>query len=262
MNSATNGQLHLSIGILLSSEREAKGIPVEKAAKETRMRAQRIRDMENDDLSTFTNPSYARMFIIAYAKYLGIPMQRVRELLPERGEASAEGYNYAGHAEPHLPSLRPDIASRPAQRSWLKTIIGLVLLVVLSAAGFFIYYLTVNIDRLTEDRDSGEPATRTVYLRSAEQVLDERTVVDEEFMTIGGPLLSASVSPTPSDNPLATSLAEPIGIVPRETSASEDLSSDEPATLENSLPNEPTAPEMPLTSPIEADRAFLLQTTE
>ncbi len=261
MNSDPTGQLIPSIGVLLSSEREARGIPVEKAAKETRMRAQRIRDMENDDLSTFTNASYARMFIIAYAKYLGIPMQRVRELLPERGEASAEGYHYAGRAEPDLPFLRPDIASRPAQGNLLKTFVGLALLVVLVAAGFFIYYLTVNIDRLTAEEQDAPASSPTVYLRSAEEILLERTVVDEEFITLGAPL-SASGSPTPSNDPLATSLSEPIGIVPRETSAAEDLASDAPTTLENSLPSEATAPEMPLSSPIEADRAFLLQTTE
>ncbi|MGC1481276.1 MAG: helix-turn-helix domain-containing protein [Chthoniobacterales bacterium] len=261
MKSDTTGQLPLSIGTLLSSERESRGIPVEKAAKETRMRAQRIRDMEADDFSAFTNPSYARMFIIAYAKYLGVPMQKVRDLLPERGEVASEGYDYAGHSEPHLPSLRPDIASRPATGRLLPGLIIVAILGVLVAAAFLTYYIVVNLPRLTEERDAAAAPTRTIYLRSAEEVLQEKTIVDEEFAGLGVHL-NASVSPTPSTDPLATNLDDPIGIVPRETGTSEDLSSDESTTLENSMPaptSDPVAPSMPLTSPIESDRAFLLQ---
>lgn len=261
MNSDSTGQLLLSIGVLLSSEREAKGIPVEKAAKETRMRAQRIRDMENDDLSNFTNPSYARMFIIAYAKYLGIPLHKVHELLPERGEASTEGYHYAGHAEPHLPSLRPDLASRyPSQSHFLRNLIGIALLIVLIAVGFFIYYLTVNIDRLTDEPDRATP-----HLLSAEEEIATAANPRAALDAPGVPAFSASVSPTPIAAPLATNLDKTIEILPSDPGALEDLASDAPATLENSMPapaSEPTAPSMPLTSPIEADRAFLLQTTE
>jgi cytoskeletal protein RodZ len=155
---ATQGQLMLSIGALLASEREKRGIPVERAAKETRMRPQRIRDMEADDLSHFTNPSYARMFLIAYAKYLGIPMQTIREHLPDRGEPGTEGYQYIHAAAEELPSLRPDLATRPLKRNRaLQALIVVTAVVVLAGAGILITYLVVNVNRLTAVVDKPPP---------------------------------------------------------------------------------------------------------
>jgi len=140
----------LSIGALLAAERERRGIPVEKAAKETRMRPQRIRDMEGDDLSHFTNPSYARMFIIAYAKYLGISMQTIGDHLPDRGEPGTEGYQYISTSTEDLPSLRNDIASKPVRRNGpLVTLLVITLVVVVVGLGGLATYLTVNANRIT-----------------------------------------------------------------------------------------------------------------
>jgi len=148
----------LSIGALLAAERERRGIPVEKAAKETRMRPQRIRDMEGDDLSHFTNPSYARMFIIAYAKYLGISMQTIGDHLPDRGEPGTEGYQYISTSTEDLPSLRNDIASKPARRSGpLVALLVVTLVVVVVGLGGLATYLTVNASRITAVVDKPPP---------------------------------------------------------------------------------------------------------
>ncbi len=158
MKTTDHGQLLLSIGALLAAEREKRGIPVEKAAKETRMRPQRIRDMEGDDLSHFTNPSYARMFIIAYAKYLGVPMQTICDHLPDRGELGTEGYQYISTSTEDLPSLRQDIASKPARRSTsLLALVVVTLAAVLIGMGGLSYYLIVNANRLTAVVDKPPP---------------------------------------------------------------------------------------------------------
>jgi cytoskeletal protein RodZ len=167
---ATQGQLMLSIGALLASEREKRGIPVERAAKETRMRPQRIRDMEADDLSHFTNPSYARMFLIAYAKYLGIPMQTIREHLPDRGEPGTEGYQYIHAATEELPSLRANLTSRPIKRHGaLTALLAITAAVVLGGAVVLITYLVVNVNRLTErlDKPVASPTPEPVAVAEA-----------------------------------------------------------------------------------------------
>ncbi len=264
MKSDSTGQLALSIGVLLSTERESKGIPVERAAKETRMRAQRIRDMENDDLSSFTNPSYARMFIIAYAKYLALPMGKVRELLPDAGEVASEGYAYTHYTHSDLPPLRPNLVNKPKRGRLLPTIIGIVSLLVLAALGFLLYTVAINVTRLREDQEkqAAQPPVPAPDLRSAQ---DELAIQDEATLEIRGYEFSATVSPTPNTNPFEPTLDETIVIVPGETPRSEDLSTEETTTLEGSIPApeaDPVAPAIPIADPIEeADRAFLLQTT-
>lgn len=164
-SAAAQGQLLLSIGALLAAERERRGIPVEKAAKETRMRPQRIRDMEADDLSHFTNPSYARMFIIAYAKYLDIPMQTIRDHLPDRGEPGSEGYQYMNAAPDELPSLRRDLVSRPLKRNLWLPIVGVALVALLVAIGFTVNYLVTSGERIKAALDKPAPEPEIVVVR-------------------------------------------------------------------------------------------------
>ena len=83
-----------SLGTQFATARERRGLSIEQASSETRIRVQRLREIEHDDYSQFSHPSYARMYAIDYAKYLGIPISRVRRLLPEAGECGAGGYQY------------------------------------------------------------------------------------------------------------------------------------------------------------------------
>jgi cytoskeletal protein RodZ len=169
-------QLMLSIGALLAAEREKRGIPVEKAAKETRMRPQRLRDMENDDLSHFTNPSYARMFIIAYAKYLGIPMKTISEHLPDPGVSVSEGYQYISTSTEELPSLRHDIATKPARRNNVLVALVLTTLAVVGAgAAGVIYFVAIKADQITARVN--QPAPTPEPEPPAPQIIVRETLV-------------------------------------------------------------------------------------
>ncbi len=199
-SAASQGQLMLSLGALLSTERERRGIAVEKAAKETRMRPQRIRDMEGDDLSHFTNPSYARMFIIAYAKYLGIPMQTIHDHLPDRGEPGSEGYQYINAAPDELPLLRRDLVSRPLRRGWLPAIVVVSLLGLLAVAAIAVVYIVVNLPRIVPSPDT---ATRAAQPDSTPLVVEKTIVLqDPHLENLPAP------QPTPVD-PVAPSVLNP-----------------------------------------------------
>lgn len=239
---ATQGQLMLSIGALLASEREKRGIPVERAAKETRMRPQRIRDMEADDLSHFTNPSYARMFLIAYAKYLGISMQTIREHLPDRGEPGSEGYQYIHAAAEDLPSLRPELGSRPVKRGGsLRWLFILVAVVILAALGVLTTYLVVNLDRLTKavDKPQSEPAASASPGPTATPTPAPASIGLTDLV--------------PSTEP-AAKLDENIQLA---TPAPSPETSPEGAPVENPEPS-PAASAQPAPSAAEDDRDFLL----
>jgi cytoskeletal protein RodZ len=244
MKSAHHGQLMLSIGALLAAEREKRGIPVEKAAKETRMRPQRIRDMESDDLSHFTNPSYARMFIIAYAKYLGVPMQTICDHLPDRGEPGTEGYQYISTSTENLPSLRHDIASKPARRSTALYILAASALVLVLAVVIGITYVVINADRLTKTATVKPPPPEPVVLPPREIV---KYIVQDFVPTT---LQSGATIKSPFDDSTAMQApptpAPPIVTVKRETPA-----------LTVTLAPAPAPSATPETLP-DDDHAFLL----
>jgi len=256
MKVAHQGQLMLSIGALLAAEREKRGIPVERAAKETRMRPQRIRDMESDDLSYFTNPSYARMFLIAYAKYLGIPMQTIRDHLPDRGEPGTEGYNYIHAAAETLPSLRKNLTSQPPKKSrGLKMFLGVTATVVLLGLALLVVYLVVNLHRLVDKTPI--TTTKTPVLTNLQPGADKSSTLETQMQIAAPPAPSA----TPILSATASASATPAVDSPSVTFATTEAPAPSPeAAAPEASPAPAAGAAKPADSPSAADRAFLLGT--
>jgi cytoskeletal protein RodZ len=153
----SSAQPKRTIGAMLADQRERLGIPIELAAKESRIRAQRLREIEQDDFSELSNASYARMFLIAYAKYLGIPREDLDEYLPEQGLPGAENYQYIHGASNVLPTIRhePRQSLNPRKRLVITLIALFLVMVSVTALGIGIY-LAVMIPRITTSADGTE----------------------------------------------------------------------------------------------------------
>jgi len=142
-----------TMGSLFRAAREARGIPVEKAAHDTRIRAGRLREMESDDLSRMP-PAYARMFLIDYARYLGIRRENLNDYLPETGELGVDGYDYILNAPANHAHSRRD--SRPPRRRLYRPLTAMILAVAFLAGGFQLWVTKRKLDRI-----SGSPPTES-----------------------------------------------------------------------------------------------------
>jgi cytoskeletal protein RodZ len=143
-----------SLGAQFAAARERRGLSIEKVSSETHIRVQRLREIERDDFSQFSHPSYARMFAIDYAKYLGIPISRVRRLLPDAGECGAEGYQYL--QETPCDYMRTDIRSFRGRRRFVPKLVTAALLVLLGFGGFKLWITLRDIERLGLNRMARE----------------------------------------------------------------------------------------------------------
>jgi len=81
-----------TVGKQLQDARLEKGWSPELAARETKIRVDRLHDLESDDYSNFSSPTYARGFVRTYARALGMDEYKIlRQLdnkLPEDDNAS------------------------------------------------------------------------------------------------------------------------------------------------------------------------------
>jgi len=134
------------LGALLGAARAAQGIPLEKAARDTRIRVQRLKEIESDDFSHFTHPSYARLYLADYAKYLGIPFSEIRSQLPEAGQCGTEGYQYLQD----IPEgVAAQVARRLRPRRRLMPVFAAAALLAVLALGAIQLWVTLrNINRL------------------------------------------------------------------------------------------------------------------
>ena len=75
-----------TVGKQLQEARLAKNWTPELAARETKIKVDRLRDLEADDYSHFTSPTYARGFVRTYARVARAG--RVQDPAPARQQAS------------------------------------------------------------------------------------------------------------------------------------------------------------------------------
>jgi cytoskeletal protein RodZ len=125
----------LSLGQILARAREEKGVSLEQAAHETKIRAAQLREMENDNTFHFSHSSYARFFLKDYAKYLGLSPSQIEEFLPETGEFSSEGMEYLnGYAKEEVTRAFSRLVTISPRRGSPLTAIAAVVFILLIAS--------------------------------------------------------------------------------------------------------------------------------
>jgi cytoskeleton protein RodZ len=121
------------VGARLAARRQKAGIPIDKAAKDTRIPVSRLRAIESDDFSSFPHPTYARMFLTDYANYLGVPVDEIRSYLPGGKNLGTTENSYLDVLLAKPGFLQGD-QFKSIRRLLLATgiLIGLVLFVIVS----------------------------------------------------------------------------------------------------------------------------------
>src|SRR5437867_3641272 len=130
-----------TVGKRLQQARLTKQISIEEAAHATKVRAERIVDLENDDYTNFPNMAYAKGFLLIYAKYLGVDVSEFADSLEYPNPVGVEDYQYLNHEPAAIMAVS---GSYEPKRSW-KPVIAAVLLL---GGGALIMNFIVNFQRL------------------------------------------------------------------------------------------------------------------
>jgi cytoskeletal protein RodZ len=135
-----------SVGRKLQQARLAGKLEIEDVAERTKIRPDRIIDLEADEYSHFPNLTYAKSFLAKYARFLGLDIQQELDNFQISPEISMGDYQY-------LSSVPPHSAQRWTQRIQPKgfrvppaVVVVLVLIVLVGVPVFS--YLALNIPRV------------------------------------------------------------------------------------------------------------------
>ena len=135
-----------SVGQALRDTRLNKNLTLEEVARTTKIRPERIADLERDDYTHFPNLTYARNFLILYAKFLGVDISKYPTV--EIGNTIGLGdYQYLQSEEAekaHRPARTKQLEP-PAKPRWL--LVFFVFLLML-AVGALIGWGIMNYRRL------------------------------------------------------------------------------------------------------------------
>ncbi len=206
----------LSIGQQLMKARKDRGLTIEDVAFETRIPHQRLRDMENDDLSNFANLTYAKGFLKLYSRYLGLDLSDYLDEFDTSAIAEVTGHEYAhtsGFASSYSgPALTLEQGRSRAAGGWF----GLAaLLCVLTGTGWLM------LRNRPADQDTATPPPAASV--SAKPKLPTRTAAEAPENALAK-ADSAPDSPPPVPEPAlrirrATPVDDDGNEIPRGTAA-------------------------------------------
>ena len=83
-----------SVGKKLQQARIGKQLSIEEAARVTRIRPDKLIDLEEDNYSNFPSMSYAKGFLLLYARFLGVDVRDFADTLHAPNPVSTEDYEY------------------------------------------------------------------------------------------------------------------------------------------------------------------------
>jgi cytoskeleton protein RodZ len=198
-----------TVGKQLQEARLAKNWTPELAARETKIKVDRLRDLETDDYSNFSSPTYARGFVRTYARALGLDEYKILRQLDNKlpDDDSANIVTDTGVA--YLPETA--IPARVAHRDYTGLYIVMALGAVVSLVIAFVLFEAYRVGELSRYFGSGQdniaattnaaPASSTADAPLRAKPIDSDTpppIADEASIT-NAPATNAIADTTPTN---------------------------------------------------------------
>ncbi len=151
------------LGKKFQEARLARKLTLDEAARMTKIRPQRLAEIEADDFSQFPSLAYAKGFLLIYGKFLDVDVTPYLDAFEDSESVTVDGYSYLQENERAKPVSAPVVRRRPAATrrtggsnrvSPMPLIVGVVVLVV----GFLGMKFFLNVQRLAPARGSSTRA--------------------------------------------------------------------------------------------------------
>jgi cytoskeletal protein RodZ len=151
-----------SVGRKLQQARLARKLEIEDVAERTKIRPDRIIDLEADEYSHFPNLTYAKSFLAKYARFLGLDIQQELDDFQISRAISMGDYQYLSSMPPHnAQQARWTQRIQPKGFRVPPAVVVMLVLIVLVGVPV-ISYLALNIPRVagTNFSTANEPANQ------------------------------------------------------------------------------------------------------
>jgi cytoskeletal protein RodZ len=152
------------LGKKFQEARLARKLTLDEAARMTKIRPQRLAEIEADDFSQFPSLAYAKGFLLIYGKFLDVDVTPYLDAFEDPESVTVDGYSYLQENERAKPVSAPVVRRRPAATrgtggsnrvSPMPLIVGIAVLVL----GFLAMKFFLNVQRLAPARGSSSAQT-------------------------------------------------------------------------------------------------------
>jgi cytoskeletal protein RodZ len=136
-----------SVGRKLQRARLAKKLEIEDVADMTKIRPERIADLEADEYGLFPNLTYAKSFLAKYAKFLGVNIQNELDNFRIDRTISVGEYQYLSPPPPKPKHSFEPPRTTPRGFRVPPVVVAILLVIMLVGVPLF-SYLALNVPRV------------------------------------------------------------------------------------------------------------------
>jgi cytoskeletal protein RodZ len=139
-----------SVGKKLQQARLSRKLEIEDVAERTKIRPDRIIDLEADEYSHFPNLTYAKSFLAKYARFLGLDIQEELDEFQISSAISMGDYQYLSSFSAQNYGQQPRWTQRIQPKGFRVPPVVVIVLVLIVLVGVPVFsYLALNIPRVT-----------------------------------------------------------------------------------------------------------------
>ena len=150
-----------TVGRRLQKARQERKLTIDEVAAATKIRPERIVDLEADDLTHFPSLVYARSFLVKYARFLGLDIQDDLENFQVNRAVGFGEFKYLTAVPP--PKYRPEPRfNQPAKKMAPPLILAVIAVLILIGVPLVAFF-AVNLSRLSPtDEEQNKTAAATL----------------------------------------------------------------------------------------------------
>src|SRR3712207_936153 len=137
-----------SLGTKFQKARTARGLTIDEAARMTKIRPNKLAEIEAEDFSHFPSLAYAKGFVLIYGKFLNVDVTPYLEAFETSEHVTVDGYSYLQDNPAPKPRRTEVVRRQPTgnKSSLMPLVIGVIVLI----AGFTLLRLMMDVRRVTK----------------------------------------------------------------------------------------------------------------
>jgi cytoskeletal protein RodZ len=186
-----------SVGSRLQRARLAKKLDVEEVAERTKIRPDRLIDLEADEYSYFPNLTYAKSFLAKYAKFLGVDIQEDLETFQISRSISMGDYQYLSSISASYHATQAPWPQRIQPRGFRVPPAVVVVLVLIVLVGVPVFsYLALNFPRVAATGNAALIGKRDQTTDGSVEAANAATPVANSLRSLAAPSASGGETST------------------------------------------------------------------
>lgn len=203
------------LGEKFKKARVARNLTLDEAARMTKIRPNKLAEIEAEDFSHFPSLAYAKGFVLIYGKFLNVDVSPYLEAFETSEHMTVDGYSYLQDNSPPKPR-RTEVVRREPRGGGKSSLLPLVIGIVVLVAGFTLLKFMMDIRRI---KPTARDAQALAQASSTPTATASSVIAPRALPADLTPTPAAVVTTAVTPEPIATPMATPQIAPPAEATA-------------------------------------------